>query len=302
MCGIAGFWQTKRGTEGPLEILDRMGAALAHRGPDDSGTFHDGATGIGLAFRRLSILDLSPEGHQPMFSVSGRYVIIFNGEVYNFEEIRAELGTRQWRGHSDTEVMLEAIERWGLESAVQRFVGMFAFALCDRQERKLYLVRDRLGIKPLYYGHVGGNFVFGSELKAVRQHPDFYGDIDRDVLALYLRHNYVPSPHCIYKGLHKLRPGHILMLSSPVGAPVFHPFWSGNDVAREGLRSSFAGSDTEAIEQLQNRLLSAVRLRMIADVPLGAFLSGGIDSSTVVALMQAQSARPVKTFTIGFHE
>jgi asparagine synthase (glutamine-hydrolysing) len=302
MCGIAGFWQTKWGTEGPLEILDRMGAALAHRGPDDSGTFHDGATGIGLAFRRLSILDLSPEGHQPMFSVSGRYVIIFNGEVYNFEEIRAELGTRQWRGHSDTEVMLEAIERWGLESAVQRFVGMFAFALCDRQERKLYLVRDRLGIKPLYYGHVGGNFVFGSELKAVRQHPDFYGDIDRDVLALYLRHNYVPSPHCIYKGLHKLRPGHILMLNSPVGAPVLHPFWSGNDVAREGLRSPFAGSDTEAIEQLQNRLLSAVRLRMIADVPLGAFLSGGIDSSTVVALMQAQSSRPVKTFTIGFQE
>ncbi len=302
MCGIAGFWQTKRGTEDPLEILGRMGAALAHRGPDDSGTFHDGATGIGLAFRRLSILDLSPEGHQPMFSVSGRYVIIFNGEVYNFEEIRAELGTRQWRGHSDTEVMLEAIERWGLESAAQRFVGMFAFALWDGQERKLYLVRDRLGIKPLYYGHVGGNFVFGSELKAIRQHPGFYGDIDRDVLALYLRHNYVPSPHCIYKGLYKLRPGHILMLSSAAGAPVLHPFWSGKGVAMEGLRTPFAGSEAEAIEQLQDRLLSAVRLRMIADVPLGAFLSGGIDSSTVVALMQAQSSRPVKTFTIGFHE
>ncbi len=302
MCGIAGLWQTKRGTEDPLEILDRMGAALAHRGPDDSGTFHDGATGIGLAFRRLSILDLSPEGHQPMFSVSGRYVIIFNGEVYNFEEIRAELGTRQWRGHSDTEVMLEAIERWGLESAAQRFVGMFAFALWDRQERKLYLIRDRLGIKPLYYGHVSGNFVFGSELKAIRQHPDFYGDIDRDVLALYLRHNYVPSPHCIYKGLYKLRPGHILMLSSAAGAPVLQPFWSGKGVAKEGLRTPFAGSDAEAIEQLQNQLLSAVRLRMIADVPLGAFLSGGIDSSTVVALMQAQSSRPVKTFTIGFHE
>jgi asparagine synthase (glutamine-hydrolysing) len=198
--------------------------------------------------------------------------------------------------------MLEAIERWGLESAAQRFVGMFAFALWDRQERKLYLVRDRLGIKPLYYGHVGGNFVFGSELKAIRQHPDFCGDIDRDVLALYLRHNYVPSPHCIYKGLHKLRPGHILMLSSAAGAPVFHPFWSGKDAATEGLRTPFAGSEAEAIEQLQNRLLSAVRLRMIADVPLGAFLSGGIDSSTVVALMQAQSSRPVKTFTIGFHE
>jgi asparagine synthase (glutamine-hydrolysing) len=302
MCGIAGYWNAKSTPEHPLELLNRMGAALAHRGPDDSGAFHDGATGIGLAFRRLSILDLSPEGHQPMFSPSGRYVIIFNGEVYNFEKIRTELGARRWRGHSDTEVMLAAIEQWGVESAVKRFVGMFAFALWDCQERKLYLVRDRLGIKPLYYGRVGGDFVFGSELKAIRQHPDFYGEIDRDVLALYLRHNYVPSPHCIYKGLYKLRPGHILTLSSAAGASVLHPFWSGNDVAREGLRSPFAGSDAEAIEQLQQQLLSAVRLRMIADVPLGAFLSGGIDSSTVVALMQVQSSRPVKTFTIGFHE
>jgi len=276
--------------------------ALVHRGPDDSGTFHDPATGIAFAFRRLSIIDLSPEGHQPMFSASGRYIIVFNGEVYNFEEIRAELGAQHWRGHSDTEVMLEAIERWGLEPAVQRFVGMFAFALWDRQEGKLYLVRDRLGIKPLYYGRVSGDFVFGSELKVIRQHPDFYGEIDRDVLALYLRHNYVPSPHCIYKDLYKLRPGHILMLSSAMAAPALYPFWSGNAVAREGLRSPFAGSDAEAVQQLQDKLLRAVRLRMIADVPLGAFLSGGIDSSTVVALMQAQSSRPVKTFTIGFHE
>jgi asparagine synthase (glutamine-hydrolysing) len=302
MCGIAGFWQTKRGTEEPLEILARMGAALAHRGPDDSGTFHDGATGIGLAFRRLSILDLSPEGHQPMYSASGRYVIIFNGEVYNFEEIRDELGARQWRGHSDTEVMLEAFESWGVESAVNRFVGMFAFALWDRQERNLYLVRDRLGIKPLYYGRVGGNFVFGSELKAIRQCPDFQPDIDRDVLTLYLRHNYVPSPHCIYKGLYKLPPGHFLMLDSAMGALLPKPFWSAREVAREGLLSPFSGSEAETIDQLHRRLLSAVRLRMIADVPLGAFLSGGIDSSTVVALMQAQSSRPVKTFTIGFHE
>jgi asparagine synthase (glutamine-hydrolysing) len=302
MCGIAGFWQTKRGIEEPLEILARMGATLAHRGPDDSGTFHDGATGIALAFRRLSILDLSPEGHQPMYSASGRYVIIFNGEVYNFEEIRAELGARQWRGHSDTEVMLEAFESWGVKSAVKRFVGMFAFALWDRQERKLYLVRDRLGIKPLYYGRVGGNFVFGSELKAIRQYPDFQPDIDRDVLTLYLRHNYVPSPHCIYKGLYKLPPGHFLMLDSAMGALLPHPYWSAGEVAQEGLRSPFSGSEAEAIDQLHRRLLSAVRLRMIADVPLGAFLSGGIDSSTVVALMQAQSSRPVKTFTIGFHE
>jgi len=302
MCGIAGFWQTKRGSEDPLEVLNRMGGELAHRGPDDSGIFHDGETGIGLAFRRLSILDLSPEGHQPMSSASGRYVMVFNGEVYNFEEIRAELGARQWRGHSDTEVMLAAFESWGVESAVKRFVGMFAFALWDRQERKLYLVRDRLGIKPLYYGCVGRNFVFGSELKAVRQYPDFQPDIDRDVLTLYLRHNYVPSPHCIYKGLYKLPPGHFLMLDSAMGALVPQPFWSAREVAREGLRSPFSGLEAEAIDQLHKRLLSAVRLRMIADVPLGAFLSGGIDSSTVVALMQAESSRPVKTFTIGFHE
>src|SRR5207302_1335221 len=206
MCGIAGFWQTKRTSDHPVEILNRMGTVLAHRGPDDSGSFHDGATGIGFAFRRLSIVDLSPEGHQPMFSASGRYVIVFNGEVYNFEEVRAEIDARQWRGHSDTEVMLEAFERWGVEAAVQRFVGMFAFALWDRLEMRLYLVRDRLGIKPLYYGHVGSDFFFASELKAVWQHPDFAGEIDRDALALYLHYNYVPSPHCIYRGLHKLQP------------------------------------------------------------------------------------------------
>jgi asparagine synthase (glutamine-hydrolysing) len=302
MCGIAGFWQTKRSIEHPLETLTRMGGALAHRGPDDSGTFHDSATGIGFAFRRLSILDLSPEGHQPMLSGSGRYAIVFNGEVYNYEEIRAELGPRHWRGHSDTEVMLEAFERWGVDRAVQRFVGMFAIALWDRAERKLHLIRDRLGIKPLYYGHVSGDFVFGSELKAIRQHPDFDPEIDRDALALYMRHNYVPSPHCIYKGLHKLRPGCILTLSSAVETPEMRPFWSGMDVAREGLQSRFEGSDAEAIDRLQDKLLSAIGLRMIADVPLGAFLSGGVDSSTVVALMQAQSSRPVKTFTIGFHE
>jgi asparagine synthase (glutamine-hydrolysing) len=279
-----------------------MGVALAHRGPDDSGVFHDSATGIGLAFRRLSILDLSPEGHQPMFSASARYVIIFNGEVYNFEEIRAELREQRWRGHSDTEVMLAAVEQWGVESAVRRFVGMFALALWDRQERKLYLVRDRLGIKPLYYGHVAGDFVFASELKAVRQHPGFVAQIDRDSLALYLRHNYVPSPHCIFTGLYKLPPGSILTLDSANAAPQIGRFWSGCDVARAGLMSPLLLDDAQAVGQLHDLLLKAIGLRMISDVPLGAFLSGGIDSSTVVALMQAQSSRPVKTFTIGFHE
>lgn len=238
-----------------------------------------------------------------MASASGRYTIIFNGEVYNFEEIRKELGAgHNWRGHSDTEVMLEAIERWGLEAAVQRFIGMFAFALWDRQERRLCLVRDRLGIKPLYYGVADGDFVFASELKAIREYPGFQGEIDSGALALYLRHNYVPSPHCIYQGLSKLRPGHILILRSPQEEPTVSCYWSANNVARAGLASRVQGDDQEVIMQLEEKLRDAIRLRMIADVPLGAFLSGGVDSSTVVALMQAQSSRPVKTFTIGFRE
>lgn len=302
MCGIAGFWQQKRTSDDPVEILSRMGGALAHRGPDDSGIFHDRGAGIGLAFRRLSILDLSVEGHQPMFSSSGRYVMVFNGEIYNYEEIRSELGQHEWRGHSDTEVMLEAFERWNVEAAVQRFVGMFAFALWDRQERKLQLVRDRIGIKPLYFGRVNNAFVFASELKAIWRFPEFNGEIDRNALALYLRHNYVPSPYSIYKGLQKLQPGCILTLDSEAATPQIRPYWSAKEVALKGQLSPLQASDEDAVEQLHQLLLSAVRFRMISDVPLGAFLSGGVDSTTVVALMQAQSHRPVKTFTIGFHE
>ncbi|MBZ5523429.1 MAG: asparagine synthase (glutamine-hydrolyzing) [Acidobacteriia bacterium] len=303
MCGISGFWQNKRGDEDPRQLLHRMGDAIAHRGPDDSGIFYDDSAGLGLSFRRLSILDLSPAGHQPMRSASGRYVIIFNGEVYNYEDIRAELGPGiPWRGHSDTEVMLAAIERWGIDSALQRFVGMFAFALWDQQERTLYLVRDRLGIKPLYYGWVNGGFVFASELKAIHPYPGFAAQIDRDALALYMRHNYVPSPHCIYQGISKLQPGCILALASPAKEPAVRRYWSATEAARQGVKSREQGTDAEMIEQLHSRLARAVGLRMIADVPLGAFLSGGIDSSTVVALMQSQSRRPVKTFSIGFHE
>ncbi|HET6934649.1 MAG TPA: asparagine synthase (glutamine-hydrolyzing) [Candidatus Angelobacter sp.] len=302
MCGIAGFWQNKRSEEQPEETLGRMGIALAHRGPDDAGIYFDPASGLGLSHRRLSILDLSPEGHQPMSSASGRYVIVFNGEVYNFQEIRTELGQQHWRGHSDTEVMLAAIERWGLEGALGRFVGMFAFALWDRSERKLHLVRDRMGIKPLYYGHVDGTFVFASELKAIAASPGFSGEIDRDALALFMRHNCVPAPHCIYKGLHKLPAGCFLTLDSATSSARIKPFWSVAEVARAGLASPAQGSDQELAEELETKLSAAVRLRMIADVPLGAFLSGGIDSSVVVALMQAQSSRPVQTFTIGFHQ
>jgi asparagine synthase (glutamine-hydrolysing) len=280
-----------------------MGNTLAHRGPDDSGVFFDKNAGLGLSFRRLSIIDLTAEGHQPMVSASGRYTIIFNGEVYNYEAIHAELGPQPWRGHSDTEVMLAAIERWGLEAAVRRFVGMFAIALWDGFERRLHLVRDRIGIKPLYYGHVEGSFVFASELKALRAFPGFSAAaIDRDSLAAYMRCAYVPAPHSIYKGIHKLPPGHILTLSSNEASPVLSAYWSAEEVARNGMESRLQGGDEEIIEQMHEKLADSVRLRMIADVPLGAFLSGGIDSSTVVALMQTQSSRPVKTFTIGFHE
>jgi asparagine synthase (glutamine-hydrolysing) len=302
MCGIAGFWQSKPVDEHPHELLNRMACTLAHRGPDDSGTYYDSTAGLGLAFRRLSIIDLSPDGHQPMASASGRYTIIFNGEVYNFEDIRQELGPHPWRGHSDTEVMLAAFERWGLDSALKRFVGMFAFALWDRQEKRLHLVRDRLGIKPLYYGFVNGSFVFGSELKPLQQFPGFEARIDRDVLALYMRHSYVPSPYSIYKDIYKLKPGHVLTLSSAAGEPVVTPYWSATEIARQRLLARNQGSDADVIKELEEKLTDAVRLRMIADVPLGALLSGGIDSTTVVALMQAQSGRPVKTFSIGFHE
>jgi asparagine synthase (glutamine-hydrolysing) len=302
MCGITGFWHSQADAKSPLETLQRMSDSLAHRGPDDSGFFHEPSAKLGLAFRRLAIVDLSAGGHQPMYSASGRYVIVFNGEFYNFEEIRRELDPWPWRSHSDTEVMLEAIERWGLEAALDRFVGMFAFALWDRRDQKLHLVRDRVGIKPVYYGWVDGNFVFASELKAIQQHPGFTGEVDRDVLALYMRHNYVPSPYSIYKGLRKLPPGCLMTLTSATAAPVLTSYWSAREIARKGIEEPFNASENEAIAQLHDKLLEAVRLRMIADVPLGAFLSGGIDSSTVVALMQAQSTRPVKTFTIGFHE
>lgn len=302
MCGIAGFWLSKPAVEPAHEILERMAGVIEHRGPDDAGYLFDSGSGIGLAHRRLSILDLSAEGHQPMESASGRYAIIFNGEVYNFQEIASQLGERPWRGHSDTEVMLEAIERWGLHAAVQRFVGMFAFALWDRRERKLHLVRDRLGIKPLYYGNVGGQFVFASELKSIREFPGFSGPIDRNALALFMRHDCIPSPHSIYQEISKLPPGSILTLGSADSEPQLASFWSAADLACAGVDSPHNGSEDQIIAELRETLASAVNLRMISDVPLGAFLSGGIDSSLVVALMQSQSSRPVQTFTIGFNE
>jgi asparagine synthase (glutamine-hydrolysing) len=285
-----------------------MADQLVHRGPDDAGLWVDAEAGIALGFRRLAIVDLSPAGHQPMTSSNGRYIIVFNGEVYNFGELRKDLEPlgHSFRGHSDTEVMLEVVSEWGLEAAVKKFVGMFAFALWDRHERVLHLVRDRLGIKPLYCGWQGKTFLFASELKALHAHPVFSPEINRSALSLYLRLGYIPQPYSIYQGIWKLPPGHILSLR--VGAqPSLELsgtacYWSAKEVYETGAAGPFRGSGPEAIEELDRLLRESVRLRMIADVPLGAFLSGGIDSSTVVALMQAQSHRPVKTFTIGFHE
>ena len=283
-------------------MLRRMGEAIAHRGPDDSGVWLDAYAGIGLSHRRLSVLDLSPAGHQPMVSGSGRYVIAFNGEIYNHLDLRRQLGDRAWRGHSDTETLLAGFEFWGIEKTLQRAVGMFAIALWDRVDRSLILARDRMGEKPLYYGWQGTTFLFGSELKALKAHPAFQGEIDRDALALMLRHNYIPAPYSIYKGIRKLLPGTYLklLMGKREGEPVH--YWSVRGMAERGQAQPFAGSEAEAVMALEAHLLESIGLQMIADVPLGAFLSGGVDSSTVVALMQAKSSRPVKTFTIGFHE
>ena len=308
MCGIAGALQPDFSNEEWKKTLLKMGSSLRHRGPDDHGVWWNAEEGVGLAHQRLSILDLSPEGHQPMLSASGRYVIVYNGEVYNYSSIKLEpgIGENVWRGHSDTEVILAAVEAWGVEKAVTRFIGMFAFALWDRRERVLYLVRDRLGIKPLYYGWGRGAFLFGSELKALKVHPSFQGTINRDALALFLRHNYILAPYSIYQGIFKLCPGHILRISIDQAAVVDPdsslPYWSAREIVERGQANLYQETESEAVNSLDNLLRDAVRLRMIADVPLGAFLSGGIDSSTVVALMQAQSSRPVKTFSIGFFE
>jgi asparagine synthase (glutamine-hydrolysing) len=310
MCGLAGFLDLCRttGREALQDTVMRMADSLRHRGPDDIGSWVDPEAGIALGFRRLSIIDLSPEGHQPMRSASGQYVVVFNGEIYNHEELRRELadgiGGRQFRGHSDTEVMLAAIEHWGMEQAVRRFVGMFAFAVWDRRERLLYLGRDRIGEKPLYYGWMGDIFLFGSELKALRSHPAFRAEIDRDALGSYTRHGYVPAPHSIYKGIYKLIPGTLLALdgSGPKALPFPSPYWSPREIAEAGAANPLALDERAAADHLEHLLRQAIRQQMVADVPLGAFLSGGIDSSTVVALMQAQSTRPVKTFAIGFNE
>ena len=308
MCGLTGFWD--RSTQTNAGAMRRtayeMASTMYRRGPDDSGEWVDERHGIALGFRRLAIVDLSEFGHQPMTSPSGRYVIAFNGEIYNHSALREELDnsgeSAQLRGRSDTEVMLAAIEAWGLRPAVEKFVGMFAFALWDRRECTLHLVRDRLGIKPLYYGWTGGVFLFGSELKSLSQYPGFCAKIDRNALALYFRHNYIPAPYTIYQGIRKLIPGSILTVHQTERAEICETYWSARQIAEEGVANPCNLSPEECVEQLETRIRDSIGLHMVSDVPLGAFLSGGIDSSTVAALMQAQSRRPVKTFSIGFRD
>jgi asparagine synthase (glutamine-hydrolysing) len=310
MCGIAGFLDTtlRNSSEHLRATARRMGDTLQHRGPDDAGIWVDAAVGIALAHRRLSILDVSPGGHQPMLCGEGRYVIAFNGEIYNFQQLRRELeksnnAPLRFRGHSDTEVLLACFESWNVEPTLSRLNGMFAFALWDRRERILYLGRDRLGEKPLYYGWMGGVFLFGSELKALRAHPSFGAEINRDALALCLRHSCIPAPHSIYQGVQKLLPGTFLAVTNRTLAnPAPVSFWSLRDVVETGIADPFRGSAEEALEQLEILLRDAVRIRMLSDVPLGSFLSGGVDSSLVTSLMQAESVSPIKTFSIGFSE
>jgi len=305
MCGIAGFLGKVGSAEQDAAIARRMADLIKHRGPDDDGVWGDAEVGIAMAQRRLAVVDLSPAGHQPMFSACERYVLVFNGEIYNYNQIRGRLdaeASRPWHGHSDTEVVLEAIARWGIKQALQLCVGMFALALWDRRERVLVLARDRLGEKPLYYGRIGRSFAFASELKAFRGHPAWNPEIDRSAIALLMRHNYVPAPYSIYKGFRKLRPGHFLVVADGNREPHIEAYWSAREAAETGRAHPFEGNRNEAVTALESLLQQSIKGQMLADVPLGAFLSGGIDSSAVVSIMQSISAQPVRTFTIGFHQ
>ncbi len=306
MCGLTGFIDLSRGTSAD-ELRARVTAmadALRHRGPDDAGVWIDETAGVALGHRRLSILDLSPLGHQPMFSHDGRWGIIYNGEIYNHGELRRDLQQRgvQFQSTSDTETLVEGFAAWGVRETVTRCRGIFAIAAYDTQRRELTLVRDHVGVKPLYYGRQGNTWLFGSELKALRAHPAFAARIDRTVLPQFLRHNYVPGPYTIYENIHKLPAGTLLTFPVMNAAANPHPetYWSFTETALATAKNPWSGSYAEIVDRVQAELSRSVREQMLSDVPLGAFLSGGIDSSLVVALMQSQSQRPVKTFTIGF--
>lgn len=309
MCGLVGYLGSDGG--GDPACLRRMTGRIAHRGPDGEGCWYDPEQKIALGHRRLAIVDLSAAGHQPMTSPSGRYMLVFNGEIYNHLILRSMLSASSragsWRGHSDTETLLGGFDEWGIQGTVERTIGMFALAVWDRQTATLTLGRDRIGEKPMYYGWQGAGsgaaFLFGSELKALRAHPAFENSIDRGALALQMRHNYIPAPHCIYRGIRKLLPGSLLTVSLRRPDPRITRYWQASSVtAASDIPDPIGDDPTQAVDHLEALLKDAVLQQMVADVPLGAFLSGGVDSSLIVALMQAQSPRPVKTFTIGFSE
>ncbi len=304
MCGLVGF-VSKGSQYDPFALVSGMADALTHRGPDDAGVWVDRDIGLALGHRRLSVLDLSNAGHQPMASPSGRFILAFNGEIYNHGALRAGLeaqgGAPMWRGHSDTETLLACIEAWGVVRSLKASVGMFAIALWDRERRELVLARDRMGEKPLYWGWQGDRLFFGSELGALKANPLFRSEIDRGSLALFLRRGYVPAPYSIYRDVRKLPPGHVLTIPLDDGTgSVSEPYWQFNKAVEAGRLDPIRGNDREATDLLEAQISESLRGQMLADVPVGAFFSGGVDSSTIVALMQAQSARPVKTFTIGF--
>jgi asparagine synthase (glutamine-hydrolysing) len=304
MCGITGFLDTTRamGSQALHGIAREMAASMIHRGPDDEGTYADETIGLAFGFRRLSIIDLTPAGHQPMISTSGRSAVAFNGEIYNAETLRPTLLGRgiTFRGHSDTEILLEFAECFGLEATLAKLVGMFAIAFHDRATRAIWLARDRMGEKPLYIGRFGRTVMFASELRCFRKHPEFRPEIDPASLSAYMRFGYVPNPRAIFKNVEMLPPGGLARITAD-GEITISRYWRADDAASAAKADPFKGSDADAVEALDRVLRDAVRGCMAADVPLGAFLSGGVDSSTVVALMQAQSSRPVRTFSIGFH-
>jgi asparagine synthase (glutamine-hydrolysing) len=314
MCGLAGFLLSAENDSKIIgSQLKSMTDAITHRGPDDEGFWTQPSERVAIGHRRLSILDLTFAGHQPMLSHSKRYVIAFNGEIYNHLELRGKLeidseNELNWNGHSDTETLLQCFDLWGIDRSLERIKGMFAIAIYDTIDKALYLIRDRMGEKPVYYGWINNNFVFGSEIKSIKQFNGFQGEIDRDSLALFLKYDYIPEPYSIFKGINKLQQGNYLKIKmSDRGwtqqcKVSIKQYWSMEEVVNSGANKKFIGTDEQAIEKLEELISESVKQQMISDVPLGAFLSGGIDSSLAVAMMQKQSSRKVKTFTIGFDE
>ncbi len=303
MCGIVGVVSKERIRLEPL--VREMAGCLQHRGPDSDGVWTDRQQGVALGHRRLSIIDPSPSGRQPMCSSCGRYVIVYNGEIYNHHEIRESLEATQdvqWRGHSDTEVLLESVRRWGVHETLDRAAGMFVFGIWDQKDQTLYLGRDRMGQKPLYFGWVGNSFVFASELKALCRHPEWEGKIDEGALCQYFHYSYVPGPRSIYQGIRKVKPGTFVTLDATTDTTDQRTYWDLTDKVERARKDPFSGTPEEAVDQLEERLREVVGEQMVSDVPLGAFLSGGIDSTTIVALMQEASSRRVQTFTVGFHD